>query len=53
MSVRDRITVSTEDVLLHLEQVLDRFHRFRYDGRYKDWLAESLLSHIEDSDNRI
>ena len=53
MSVRDRITVSTEDVLLHLEQVLDRFHRFRYDGRYKDWLGESLLSHIEDWDNRI
>ena len=53
MSVRDRITVSTEDVLLHLEQVLDRFHRFHYDGRYKDWLGESLLSHIEDWDNRI
>ena len=53
MSVKDRITVSTEDVLLRLEQVLDRFHRFRYDGRYKDWLGESLLSHIEDWDNRI
>lgn len=53
MNIEDRITVSTEDVLLRLEQTLDRFHRFRYDGRYKEWLGESLLSHIEEWDNKI
>lgn len=53
MSVKDRITVSTEEVLLRLEKALDRFRRFRYDNRYKDWLGEVLLSRIEDWDSKI
>lgn len=53
MSVKDRITISTEDVLLRMEKTLDRLHGFRYDNKYKELLGEGLLAHIEDWDNKI
>lgn len=53
MNIRDRITVSTEDTLLRLEQALDRLGRFRYDSTYKQSLGESVLSHLERWDSSI
>lgn len=46
VSIKDRITVSTEDTLFHLEQELDRLNRFRYDSAYKTLLGELILSHM-------
>lgn len=53
MNIQDRITVSTEDTLLRLEQGLDRLSRFRYDSAYKNLLGESVLSRMELWENSI
>lgn len=53
MSIQDRITASTEDTVLHLEQTLDRLGRFRYDSTYKNLLGESLVSRMERWDSDI
>ena len=53
MNIQDRITVSTEETLLNLEQTLDRLQQFRYDSKYKSLLGEGVLSHLEEWDRTI
>lgn len=53
MTLQERITVSSEDIMLKLEQALDRFRHFQYDSKYKELLGNVFLKKVETWDTKI
>ncbi len=53
MEMNDRVIYSQDEMLLALEDALERLNRFRYDGKYKTALGETFIDEIEKWEREI